>query len=149
MQFGYAVQPLEHGHVRIGAKIIFIDMWIGKPRDHLVVAGVGKSKLISYPRDAFLFLIAKYLPLTCDHFPNEGEHCFSALGRSWSPEITAQGVDVLYASVFLVHERIIRAFEDLLPPQPIRYDQNNIACLEFNCGFSLASNVDPERQGNK
>jgi hypothetical protein len=67
----------------------------------------------------------------CDHFPNERKHCFSALGRSWPPEITAQGLDILHASMFLVHERNIRPVKDLLPPQPIRYDQNNIACLEF------------------
>ena len=64
-------------------------------------------------------------------------------------EIVAQHLDILDTPMFLVHERNIRPVKDVLPPQPVCYDQNNIARLEFKWGFSLASNVHPWCQGNE
>src|SRR5260370_1835727 len=141
MQFRCVVQPLEHCNVWVGSKIVLVDMWIRKLREHLVVAGVGKSESVGPPRDTLFFLITKNLPLMCDCLPHEGEHRFSALGRSCPPEVMPQGVDILHASVFLVHERTIRPFEDLLPSQPVNHDHKNIPCLEFRWGFTLATNV--------
>ena len=69
LQFRYAVQPFEHCNVRIGTKIVLINMRIRKPRDHFVVAGVGKCILVSHPRDTFFLLIAKNLPLMCERLP--------------------------------------------------------------------------------
>jgi hypothetical protein len=138
------VQPFEDAHVGIWTKLITVDARVRMPRDHFVVAGIGKCLAIRDARDAALVLVAENLPLPGHHTPEEWEKQPAAFGYIVPPILAAQGFGFgPYASVLGIHEGRIRAGKHFLPAQSVTDDQHNILGL----GLSLRRRrCEPQRE---
>ena len=77
-------------------------------------------------------LIAEELSTLCDLAPEERQQGLAArLGRL-APEFLAQRVGILHSAVLRVHQELLRSAKNLLPPQAIAHDEEDV--LRLRCG---------------
>jgi hypothetical protein len=119
-------QPLEHRDVRIGAVRVRVDARVPGAGQDLVVAGIGEAERVRDPRGAARRGVAPDRAALRDDGPEERHQRLAArLGRR-APEVALQRGRLLDAAGALVDERGLRARENLLPPQPVDDDQDDV-----------------------
>lgn len=120
MEIRLTVQPLENREIWVCTELIAVDLRVGLPRQHLVVARIRERKTIADMDDAPFCLVAKDLALLRDRSPKERHQRLPALHRIVAPELFPQIYRVCPdATVLLVHQRPVGTREHLFPAQAI------------------------------
>jgi hypothetical protein len=76
--------------------------------------------------------------------PEKRHQFFSALGRSFRPELLVQLRGIRHAAVGLVHQFLFRAAKDLLPAEAVRGYEKNVAGFPFRAGGGHSQEEDDE-----
>jgi hypothetical protein len=123
---GAAVQPLEHRQVRVRLLIVAVDARIGEPREHLVVAGIGKPEAVRDAHAAPARRVAQDLALAGYDRPDEGQQRLAPCLRRRTIETSRQGLRLADTPVFLRVERGVVAAEHLLPAEAVESDDEDV-----------------------
>jgi hypothetical protein len=128
------VQPLEHRHVRVGAEVVPVDARIGCPGKHLIVSRIGEPEGVGDVDEALEVAVAHRAALSRQRSPHERHECLASLDWSRPPVFPARCLGVAAEDLGRTEQDGgVRAAEDLLPAEPVGYDEDDVGCIVPRC----------------